>query len=223
MEDFNKIVNKIRKILELSKNNPSKEEAKSAALKAQKLMAEYHVSMSEVGEIETKGIVEKEEGIKSNKRWRIWLANVISDNFRCKVYQGIWKEVIFYGYFADVTIALETYKALYEIGNEQANRYYIELEQRAYEKGEIFYGAGVKNNFLYGYCQGIREVLEKQSKELVIITPPEVEEAFKKYTRSMGMISCGGVQKSYYKTEAIKAGQAAGREAASNRQIEKKE
>lgn len=47
-----KIIEKIRKVLELSKNNPSIEEAKSAALKAQKLMAEYHVSMTEIEAIE---------------------------------------------------------------------------------------------------------------------------------------------------------------------------
>lgn len=35
-----KIIEKIKKVLELSKNNPSQVEA--AALKAQKLMAEYH-------------------------------------------------------------------------------------------------------------------------------------------------------------------------------------
>ena len=43
-----KIIEKVKKILELSKNNPSAEEAESAALKAQKLMAEYHISMAEI-------------------------------------------------------------------------------------------------------------------------------------------------------------------------------
>ena len=35
-----KIIEKIKKVLELSKNNPSIEEAKSAAIKAQRLMAD---------------------------------------------------------------------------------------------------------------------------------------------------------------------------------------
>lgn len=41
MMDTEKIIAKIKKVLELSRNNPSEEEAKSAALKAQKLMAAY--------------------------------------------------------------------------------------------------------------------------------------------------------------------------------------
>lgn len=52
MKNSEKIIAKIKKVLELSKNNPSEEEAKSAALKAQRLMAEYHISMSEVEAVE---------------------------------------------------------------------------------------------------------------------------------------------------------------------------
>ena len=55
-KEFNqeKIIDKIRKVLELSKNNPSEEEAQAAALKAQKLMAEYHISIKEI-ETEVEG------------------------------------------------------------------------------------------------------------------------------------------------------------------------
>lgn len=52
MENTEKIINKIKKVLELSKNNPSEKEAQAAALKAQKLMVEYHISMEEVSGIE---------------------------------------------------------------------------------------------------------------------------------------------------------------------------
>ena len=47
-----KIIQTIRKVLELSKNNPSEEEAKSAALKAQELLAKYHIDMKEVESID---------------------------------------------------------------------------------------------------------------------------------------------------------------------------
>ena len=58
--DTEKIIAKIKKILELSRNNPSKEEAKAAALKAQRLMAEYHLSESNTdGVKDIKRIMEK--------------------------------------------------------------------------------------------------------------------------------------------------------------------
>ena len=50
--DNEKIIVKIKKVLELAKNNPSPEEAKAAALQAQKLLAKYHIDMAEVKDID---------------------------------------------------------------------------------------------------------------------------------------------------------------------------
>jgi hypothetical protein len=58
--DEKKIISTIRKVLELSKNNPSANEAQAAALKAQKLMMKYHISVSQVEiEEENHDITEK--------------------------------------------------------------------------------------------------------------------------------------------------------------------
>ena len=52
MSEMNeKIIEKIRKCLELANNNPSEEEAKSAALMAQKLIAKYDISMADVEDV----------------------------------------------------------------------------------------------------------------------------------------------------------------------------
>ena len=51
------IISKIRKLIELSNNNPSKEEAISAALKAQKLMADYGIEASELHEDEIELVI----------------------------------------------------------------------------------------------------------------------------------------------------------------------
>ena len=40
-----KIIQTIKKVLELSRNNPSEEEAKAAALKAQELLAKLKISI----------------------------------------------------------------------------------------------------------------------------------------------------------------------------------
>ena len=50
MEDKKQIIEKIKKIMALSENNPNQNEAIAAALKAQKLMAKFHIEESELGE-----------------------------------------------------------------------------------------------------------------------------------------------------------------------------
>lgn len=72
-----KIIEKIKKVLELSKNNPSIEEAKSAAIKAQRLMAEYHISMSEIEAIEdTENIVEERIDVGTGNKWKYTLSSI---------------------------------------------------------------------------------------------------------------------------------------------------
>lgn len=80
-----KIIEKVKKVLELSKNNPSAEEAKSAALKAQKLMAEYHISLSEIEAVEdVENISEKQVDVGNGNKWKYFLAEIVAKNFRCK-------------------------------------------------------------------------------------------------------------------------------------------
>ena len=86
MQNEEKIIQTIRKILELSKNNPSEEEAKSAALKAQEMLAKYHIDMREVEAIDL-DTVDSIEEVKVNlpaKKWNYKLATIIANNFRCK-------------------------------------------------------------------------------------------------------------------------------------------
>lgn len=111
MMDTEKIIAKIKKVLELSRNNPSEEEAKSAALKAQKLMAEYHISMSEVDEVEDiDSIVEKSVSIGTGSKWKYTLAGIIAKNFRCRHFFYGKSTVVFYGAeMQNLKEALETY------------------------------------------------------------------------------------------------------------------
>ena len=47
MTDMNKMLDKVRKLLALAGNNPSEEEAQAAALKAQELIAQYNLDLSQ--------------------------------------------------------------------------------------------------------------------------------------------------------------------------------
>lgn len=199
-----KIIEKIRKVLELSKNNPSIEEAKSAALKAQKLMAEYHVSMTEIEAIEDiENIVEEKINVGTGNKWKYSLSAIIAKNFRCKYFYYGKSSVVFYGYEKDAEIAAMTFKMLFNFGNKASAKYYQKQRQEYIDCGRRFDGRGIKNAFLNGYLLGIKEVLEKQCTALVIIVPKEVEEKYK--DRSSGFHSFSNSFKVRVNTEGEQA------------------
>ena len=169
-----KIIAKIRKLLEMTQENGASEnEAMVAALKAQKLMAEYNINIADIEtEDEHTTIVEESFNCGNGDKWKYRLANIIASNFRCKTYFINKSHVVFYGYESDAKIALDVFKFLFNIGNKLADRCYYEY----YKKGENT--RGVKNTFLAGFCEGINDVLGKQCVALMIVTPKDVEDSF---------------------------------------------
>lgn len=225
-----KIIEKIKKVLELSRNNPSAEEAKAAALKAQKLMAEYHISMSEVDAVEdVEKIVENRVSVGSGNKWKYQLATIVARNFRCRTFYYGSKIVVFYGYETDTQIAAETFKYLFKTGNVSAGNYYsntINAYYREVGRGEgamhTFDGRGIKNDFILGYMRGISDALDKQCTALMIVTPPEVHESANVILKGSKQISASLQAGSLYAQAARSAGYMKGKEAMSANKLESK-
>ncbi len=174
-----KILEKIKKLFELSRNNPSEEEAKSAALKAQELLAQYHIDYAEVENIDLDKIEEIDEvnvDIPA-KKWKYELAKIIAPNFRCKHFYHGKKILVFYGHKTDATVAAETFKYLFNVGNQLGNRLYYEAKC-AYEDTTNVY-----NSCVSGFCQGVKDALAEQSKALMVIVPEDVKEKYADYSR----------------------------------------
>ena len=175
-----KILNKIKNLLDLANNNPNENEAIAAALKAQELMAKYNIELDQLDDKkETHEIVEEiyhQSDKHEMRKWKIGLAGIIAQNFRCKVYFMNKKDVVFYGYKEDAKIALNVFTYLYEIGNKFAVRYYNKCKKEGKET------RGVMNTYLVGFKDGVAEVLEKQCTALMIVTPKEVTESFDEMT-----------------------------------------
>lgn len=176
-----KILNKIKNLLDLANNNPNENEAIAAALKAQELMAKYNVELDQLEDKkETREIV-KEVYYQSDKhemrKWKLGLASIIAQNFRCKVYFLGSKDVVFYGYKEDAKIALQVFTHLYEIGNKFAVRYYNKCKKEGRDT------RGVMNTYLIGFRDGAAEVLGKQCTALMIVTPKEVTESYEEMTK----------------------------------------
>lgn len=179
-----KIIERIKNLLDLSRNNPNEHEAMAAALKAQELMAKYHVDVMDVeGEELTDEIIESELFVGNGDKWKFILGSVIAKNFCCKVYYRGKDTIVFYGYEKDAKIATQVFDFLFKTGNKLADRCYYEY----YKQGKST--KGIKNQYLIGYCDGIKTVLERQCTALMIVTPKEVTESFEEFTKNFGTFS----------------------------------
>lgn len=200
----NKIIETIKKLFELSKNNPSQEEAISAALKAQELCVKHGISISEVENTD----ITKEEKIDevrvdlSPKKWKYTLAQICSDNFKVKHFYCGKGILVFYGHETDATIASETFKYLFDIGNKLGNK----LAREAREK--YGWADNVYNSCVMGFCQGIREALAEQSKALMVIVPEDVKEAYSE--RSKGFRTFHSSAPRAYNGDAFRTGKERG-------------
>lgn len=155
MENMEKILNKIKNCLDLTNNNPNENEAITAALKAQELMAKYNIELDQVEDAGKEEREISEEMFECSDKWKVKLANIIAKNFRCKVYFMNRLNVVFYGYKEDAKIALQVFKYLYTVGNKFANTCYYNCKKEGKET------KGVKNTYLVGFCDGVASVLEK--------------------------------------------------------------
>lgn len=186
MENMEKILKKIKNLLDLANNNPNEHEAMAAALKAQELMAKYNVDSSAIdsdkSEKEMHKAIYSNTGKHEMKKWKIGLAQIIARNFCCKVYfmDHGGKDVVFYGYKKDATIAVEVFRFLYDTGNKLAVRYYNKCKKEGRST------KGLMNTYLDGFCTGIKDVLDKQCTALMIVVPKEVEESYTEMAKGFG-------------------------------------
>jgi len=216
--NMDKMVEKISNLLDLANNNPNEHEALAAALKAQELMAKYHIELADLNHDSGVEIVEefcKVEGSGPSK-WRARLANVIAENFCCQVYLKetyLNSYVVFYGYEHDARIAKEVFSFLFNAGIRLArHEYYVAKKAGKYTKY-------VMNTYLLGFCQGISEVLAKQCTALMVVTPQEVKDSFEEMTKGFRHVQ--STMKTRRDSDLYERGIRDGRDTVNSRSIEK--
>lgn len=202
-----KVIEKIKKLFELSKNNPSEEEARSAALKAQELLVQHNIDIAEVEDcsldkIEKIGEVEVD---LEAKKWKYELATIVSKNFRCKHFYHGKDQLVFYGHETDATVAAETFKYLFNAGNRLGNKLAREARK------EYGYADNVYNSCVVGFCQGIRQALAEQSSALMVVVPEDVKDGFEDLSKNFRNMRLSRV-KAYHRG-AFEAGKQQGYDA----------
>jgi len=199
-----KVITQIKKLFELSRNNPSEEEAKSAVLKAQELLAKYHIDYAEVENVD----LDKKEEINEvavdvpAKKWKYSLAHTCADNFRCEFFMNGKHRFVFYGHKTDATICAETFKYLFNMGNRLGNKLAREARDL---RG---YADNVYNSCVMGFLAGVRQALAEQSRALMVIVPEDVKEGFAECTKNFKTSHTSAVQA--YRGDAYERGRAHG-------------
>ena len=178
------VIAKIQALFNITEaNGSSKQEAISAALMAQRFISKYDIQENELFTVEDYEVVE----IASDpvfRKFKYTLASIIADNYRCRYYitpVGRKHRMVFVGRTVDATAASLIFNKLYEATNDYANS-----ESRMYRrKGRGLYG-NFFNSAAIAYMDGIKAELEKQSKELMLVRPKEVDDSFAEITAGFG-------------------------------------
>lgn len=215
-----RVIEKIRKCLALANNNPSEEEAKAAALQAQKLLAKYNINMADVTELEqeVEEIVEVatwlNEIVKGVARaWKYELAEIVAKNFRCKHFFYGKRAVVFYGHKTDAEAASEVYKYLFSMGDRIADR---EAHKAFHSTGIT---RGVYNSWVKGYLAGLRNSFDKQCTALMIVIPEDVKEGYAERSKNFRYMNAD-MRNTSFNNEAYNDGFVTGKGAMAQRSLE---
>lgn len=189
MKTKEKILDKIKGLLALgnaAKNN-SDEEAMAAMLKAQELMAKYDVSLEEVEEQKEEEYSHEMCEHKWDYAYRIPLANVLSQNFRCMTYcQG--KRIVFMGHPSDAKICKATFEFAYAFIQKRGNQVYNKRYSMGYPTKGVF------NSYANGFISGLKEAFDIQCVALAIVTPPDVVSKFEDISKDWKRKSSKGLE-----------------------------
>ncbi|MGX7074914.1 DUF2786 domain-containing protein [Globicatella sanguinis] len=189
-----KILEKIRNLLELAEDGGNDEESQTALIMAQKLMLKHKISQNELSKSDKQEIVLRSLSVYKRLYW--WeksLAMVIADNFRVMLYvqsnrlphqASTVRKIVFMGFPEDTDLAYEIFHLaadsmcyhasnhLKAIQKKNKNVALVEL-RKAYYKGFI---DGLEEKFA---AQREEMQTENDAYALVIQVPDEVKKAFR--------------------------------------------
>lgn len=204
MADMNKMLEKVQKLLALAGNNPSEEEAKAAAMKAQELIAQYNLDLSDLSSEEKVQYKLLKAEHPNNNGYRGALATIIAPNFRCKaIYIGT--DIHFFGREGDVDTCVSVFNYLYKTMRTNGCR----QERIARKEGRS--ARGVANCYWSGFMMGLKDELGSQSKALAIVVPEDVKDKFNERFPKVGVSNRLGTRQTGYDKGAYDRGYSDGR------------
>ncbi|MDO4774636.1 MAG: DUF2786 domain-containing protein [Aerococcaceae bacterium] len=193
MKQTDKIIDKIRNLLELAEGGNNDEESQTALLMAQKLMLKHKISQQEVSEAHPNEIVLK--SLSFYKRiywWEKLLVRVVADNFRVMFYlqsnklphqTSVQRKIVLMGYAEDIELAYEVFHSAAKAMKYYAS-HHLATETLSASTAEQ---NGLRRSYYQGFIDGLdhkfqlqREQMQQEDAQyaLVIQVPQEVRQAF---------------------------------------------
>jgi len=151
----NKLIERIKKLLALSANNPNHHEAQVALKRAQKLLAENDMSMTSLTEVESEDIGESHG--KNVQRWSRTVYSAITDLYQCEYFVDLNPPArhIVIGTLANRTTAILIIN-------------YVLKAIRMESKGK---STSFRNGAALGVYQSCNEILEAEKKNKDVVIP----------------------------------------------------
>lgn len=185
-----KVLEKIRHLLELAADGKNDEESQTALLLAQKLMLKHKISEGDLQTVHIDDIVTKSLSVyKRLYWWEKQLAQLIADNFRVLCYvqsqrfphqTSVTRKMVYMGYYEDVQFAL----AMYELADETMKHYATLHANQAEEQATR---SEIRHAYYQGFLAGLADKFQRQREQmvsendvyaLVLKVPQEVQNKF---------------------------------------------
>ena len=183
MNPNDKILDKIRNLLELAEDGNQDEESQTALLMAQKLMLKHKISQHELDAATSLDVIVTRSlsVYKTLFWWEKLLARTIADNFRIMLYvqstrlphqSKTQRKIVYMGYQSDVDLAYHAGQHL-KLVSQDLTSSQKQSQRRAYYQGFM--------DGLAAKYERQRQVMvaEEAGYSLVIQVPEEVREAFR--------------------------------------------
>ncbi|MGT2755184.1 DUF2786 domain-containing protein [Streptococcus ovis] len=185
-----KIIEKVKNLLDLAYDAPNDEEGQTALLMAQKLMVKHNLSLHDVNAQKKNDNIGETVGHRAYRMswWKEELAAILGENFRCqtirrrKCKEGI-TQMIFFGYEADAELCTKVYEGAILYLEYRIKRLFPTVPKSRW--------LDYKKSYLLGFLQGIgqRFRAQRQASEefaLAVQVPAEVLEEERKRFGELG-------------------------------------
>jgi len=151
----NKLIDRIKKLLALSANNPNPHEAQVALKRAQKLLAENDMSMTSLAEVESEDVGESKG--KNVQKWTSIVYKAITELYQCE-------------YIVDINPPAR-HIVIGTLANRTTTILIIEYVLKAIRIESKGKSASFKNGAALGVAQSCRNIIENEEKNKEVIIP----------------------------------------------------
>lgn len=172
-----KLIEKIKNLIQLANDNPSDEEGQTALLLAQKLMLKNNIALAEVEQFDEPKKFETSSTVAKEANRILWwereLAYILAHNFRCLYVDQRDRRlrksrIIFFGEKQDADLVSKVFEAAL---------LYLRYRLDRLPSRETSY----KNSYLKGFLVALSRRFKKQVEEysLMVLPSEETKEAFR--------------------------------------------